>query len=90
VPLDAAMVLKETLEVLFKDVQKYTNSVIGADELFPAFVAVVIHSDVPELYRYLKFLHCFLSEHDKTGEVAYCLITLEGTSFRIGYGVDGI
>ena len=70
-------VFQDVLQKLYQIIFSITNQTVGADELFPMTVLLLIHSDVPELMRYMNFLHLFLSSEEKMGETGYCLITFE-------------
>jgi hypothetical protein len=66
-------------------VSKHNNYNCTADELFPLFVYVILHSDLKaaELTELILYLHHFLADAYKLGEGGYCLVTLEAAVRQI-------
>jgi len=82
-PRDMMTVVQQVMKELYTMLRSICGQDIGADELFPAVVVMMIHSNIPELHRYIRFLHKFLSDNDKFGECGYCLITIEAAMVHI-------
>jgi hypothetical protein len=78
VPRDMLRIVQSVLKILFETVLDHTNKPAGADELFPLFLCVLIHSQISDLDKYIAFLSSFLTPTEKIGEPGYCLVTLEG------------
>jgi hypothetical protein len=77
-PRDMIRLIQSVLKLLFDTVQKFTGKVIGADEMFPLFLCVLIRSNMNDIANYIKFLDNFLTSDEKLGESGYCLVTLSG------------
>ena len=87
VPRDMIRVIQAVLKMLFDIVQKSTGKVIGADEMFPLFLCVLIRTNMYDIADYIKFLDNFLTSDEKLGESGYCLVTLSGEKLR-SLGID--
>ena len=72
-------VIQRVLKYLFDIVHQVTSKMIGADEMFPLFLYILIRSRMSSnVHLYLKFMNNFLTSGEKMGEGGYCLVTLEG------------
>lgn len=77
VPRDMIRTVQRVVKFIFEQVKLCTEKAIGADEIFPLFLCVLIHSQLAEVENYIIFLNNFLSTEEKMGEAGYCLVTLE-------------
>ena len=60
-----------------------TAEEIGADELLPLFIFVLVRARVPSLYSQARFISDFLPKHYTLGRHGYSLFTLQVLALRL-------
>jgi len=82
-PSDYLMVIHDTMKEIHTIVSTYRMTAVGADDLFPIWLYVTIHSSVVHVHRYLTFMQHFAFDDENMTQMGYCLTTFAAAVHHI-------
>ena len=72
------MVLYRTMQMIHETARKRVGGDLGADDLFPVWVYICIHSNFVQLHSYICYMENFSSPEERITQLGYCLTTFQG------------
>ena len=71
------MVLYETMEYIHNIGKTHVGGDLGADDLFPMWLYITIHSNISRLHSHLCFMEYFATPEESMTQFGYCLTTFQ-------------
>jgi len=77
VPADMLMVLYRTMEQIHAIAKSNIGGDLGADDLFPIWLYITIHSNVSLIHSHLCYMDHFATPEESMTQLGYCLTTFQ-------------
>jgi hypothetical protein len=77
------MVIHDTMRAIHAIASQTRITAIGADDLFPIWLYVTIHSDIMHYHEYFTFMQHFAFDDENMTQLGYCLTTFAAALHHI-------
>jgi hypothetical protein len=78
-----ARCVQRTLLSIQTTAKEYVGRSLGADDMLPLFIFVLINSNILNFFQVVGYMSDFLTESEKIGEPGYCLVTFEAAGRHV-------